>query len=115
MAEYNLSLATTTDFKNQVPDFIVEAKSLDNSNDNKEETFTYFDKATENYGYYFNHPQASSPINALATWTVSRGWTTKDVLMKVQLKHVTGQGKDTFETVMWNHEVVKLIVGDACG
>jgi len=26
---------------------------------------------------------------------------------------VTGMGKDTFDQVIWNHEVVKLIVGDA--
>ena len=113
MADFNLSLATTTDFKTQVPDFIVTAKALDNANDGNEETFTYFDKATENFGYYFNHPQVSSPINALATWTVSRGWTTRDKLLEQELKHVSGMGQDTFETVMWNHEVVKLIVGDA--
>ena len=113
MAEFDLNKATTTDFKNQVPDFIVEAKALDNANDNKEETFTYFDKATENYGYYFNHPQVSSPINSLATWGFSRGWTTDDPRLKAELEHITGQGKDSWETLMWNHEVVKLIVGDA--
>lgn len=113
MADYNLSNATTTDFSNQVPDFIVESKSLDIANDNNEETYVYFDKATENFGYYFNHPQVSSPINALATWTVSRGWTTEDELLKQELEHVTGMGKDTFDTIMWNHEVTKLIVGDA--
>lgn len=113
MAEYNLSNATTTDFTNKVPDFIVESKSLDNSNDGKEETYTYFDKATENFGYYFNHPQVSSPINSLATWSVSRGWTTEDKILEQELKHVIGQGKDNFETIMWNHEVVKLVNGDS--
>ena len=113
MAEFNLINATTTDFKNQVPDFIVIAKALDNANDEGEETFTYFEKATENFGYYFYHPQVSSPINSLSTWTVSRGWTTDNPQLKAELEHVTGQGKDTFETIMWNHEVVKLIVGDA--
>ena len=113
MAEFNLSNATTTDFTAQVPDFIVESKSLDIANDNKEETFTYFDDAPELFGYYFNHPQVSSPINALSTWSTSRGWTTDDPRLKAELEHVTGQGKDTFETVMWNHEVVKLIVSDS--
>ena len=113
MAEFNLGLATTTDFQNQVPDFIVEAKALDAANDGGEETFVYFDKATENFGYYFKHPQVSSPINSLATWSVSRGWKAKATLMKVQLNHVTGNGKDTFDTVMWNHQVTKLINGDA--
>ncbi len=113
MAEFNLSNATTTDFTGQVPDFIVQAKSLDTSSDNNEETFTYFDRATEYYGYYFNHPQVSSPINSLSTWSVSRGWTTEDPRLKAELEHVTGHGNDTFETVMWNHECVKLIVGDS--
>ena len=113
MAEYNLSNATTTDFTSQVPDFIVESKSLDVANDGNGETYVYFDKAAEDFGYYFNHPQVSSPINSLATWAVSRGWTTENSQLKVELEHVTGMGKDTFETIMWNHEVVKLAVGDA--
>ncbi|KKM26265.1 hypothetical protein LCGC14_1586460, partial [marine sediment metagenome] len=85
MAEFNLGRATTTDFKNQVPDFIVEAKALDVANADKSETFVYFDKATENFGYYFNHPQVSSPINSLATWGFSRGWTTDDPKLKTEL------------------------------
>lgn len=113
MADFNLSLATTTDFKTQVPDFIVEAKALDMANPDKSETFVYFDLAPENFGYYFNHPQVSSPINALTTWTVSRGWKAEDMITKVELDHVTGNGKDTFDTVMWNHEATKLIVGDS--
>ena len=113
MAEYNLSHATTTDFTNQVPNFIVESKSLDIANANNEETYVYFDKAAENFGYYFNHPQVSSPINSLATWAVSRGWETDDDILKQELEHVTGMGKDTFDSIMWNHEVVKLAVGDS--
>jgi len=110
---YNLSNATTTDFTNQVPDFIVESKNLDVANSDGSETYVYFDKAPENFGYYFNHPQVSSPINSLATWAVSRGWKTEDAETKIILENITGQGKDTFDTIMWNHEVVKLACGDA--
>jgi len=113
MADRDLNKATTTDFTNQVPNFIVESKALDKSNDGNEETYVYFDKATEDFGYYFNHPQVSSPANSLATWTVSRGWSTDDPQLLVDLEHVSGNGKDTFDQIMWNHEVVKLIVGDA--
>jgi len=112
MANLDLNTATTTDFTNQVTDFIVESKSLDAANDNGE-TYVYFTDAAEDFGYYFNHPQVSSPINSLATWAVSRGWETDDEILKQELEHVTGMGKDTFETIMWNHEVVKLAVGDA--
>lgn len=113
MAEYNLSNATTTDFSNSVPDFIVESKILDAGNIVGEEKYVYFDYAPECFGYYFNHPQVSSPINSLATWSVSRGWTSENPDLKVEIEHITGMGKDTFETIMWNHEVVKLTVGDA--
>ncbi len=113
MADYNLSNATTTDFTNKVPNFIVESKSLDAANDNKGETYVYFDKAIEDFGYYFNHPQVSSPINSLCTWSVSRGYTVEDEILKQELEHITGMGKDSFETIMWNHEAVKLIVGDS--
>ena len=112
-SEYNLSVATTTDFTNAVPDFIVESKALDVANANQEETYVYYDKATENYGYYFNHPQVSSPINALATWTVSKGWTCDNETLKQELEHITGNGKDNFDSIMWNHEVTKLVQGDA--
>ena len=113
MAELNVSSATTTDFTNQVPDYIVSQKALDRASPNADETFWYFDKATTYYGYYLTIPEIFSAANALATWTVSRGWETDDVYLKIQLEHVKGMGKDSFTQIMWNHEVVKLIVGDA--
>ena len=113
MAEFNLSNATTTDFTNQVPDFIVQAKALDVSNDGNGETYTYFDKATENFGYYLTYPQVASPPNSLSTWAFGRGWEAENPNVKAELDHITGQGKDTFDTVMWNHSVVKLINGDS--
>jgi len=113
MAELNPNSATTTNFTSVVPDFIVNAKILDAASADKEEYFWYFDKATQNFGYYSQIPEIFSAANALATWSVSRGWNTEDANLKIQLEHVTGMGKDTFAQIMWNHEVVKLIVGDA--
>ena len=113
MAEFNPNSATTTNLAGVVPDFIVNAKALDTSTTLGEEQFHYFDKATQNYGYYFEIPDINCAANALATWTVSRGYATEDDLTKVYLDHVTGMGKDTFSQIMWNHEVVKLVVGDA--
>jgi len=113
MAEFNPNSATTTNFKSTVPDFIVSSKALDVSRPNQDENYWYFDKATINLGYYSTIPEIFSAANALATWSVGRGWNTKNSILKQELKHVVGMGKDTFEQVMWNHEVIKLIVGDA--
>ena len=113
MALQELNQATTTNYTDLVPNFIVESKALDVASPQQDETYVYFDKAPENFGYYLNHPQVSSQINSLATWSVSRGWTTEDKKMQAQLEHVSGDGKDTFDQIMWNHEVVKLAVGDS--
>ena len=114
MAELNVSSATTTNFSGRVPDYIVESIALDQANAGENnETYWYFQNAQQYYGYYLTIPEIFSAANALATWTVSRGWKTEDPMMKVQLEHVKGNGKDTFTQIMWNHEVVKLIVGDA--
>jgi len=113
MADFNLSRATTTDFSSQVPDFIVESMALDVANAGGEETYVYYDKATENFGYYFNHPQIASRVNSLCTWGFGQGYTTQDKLMEVILKKIDGNGKETFNSIVWNHEAVMLMNGDS--
>ena len=113
MAELNLSQATTTNFTGTVPDFIVNAKALDAITANQEETYWYFENAQTYFGYYLNISEIFNAANALATWAVSRGWKTSDPELKAQLDHVKGMGKDSFTKIMWNHVVVKLVVGDS--
>lgn len=113
MSELNLSAITTTNFSAAVPDFIVAQKALDAASPNQEETYWYFDKATQNYGYYLQIPEIFSAANALATWAINRGWKAKDPQTKVILDHIKGAGKETFTQIMWNHLVVKLVVGDS--
>tara|TARA_Y100001949_G_C15983468_1_gene329436 strand:- start:600 stop:1679 length:1080 start_codon:yes stop_codon:yes gene_type:complete len=116
MAERDINKATTTDFTNVVPDFIVESIALDVANADKTETYWYFSDATKNLGYYFNIPEIHSAANALATWAFGRGWETdppSDTQLSVILKGIKGTGFDSFQTIMWNHEVIKLVIGDA--
>lgn len=109
MAEYNLSNATTTNFSNTVPDFIIDAKRLDTVGEN-EETYHYFDYAPKYLGYYSSMGEVFSAANSMATWAFGAGWSSP---IKAELEHVTGNGKQTFSKVIWNHEVIKLVVGDA--
>lgn len=113
MSELNLSSATTTNFTGGVPDFIVNSKNLDSITANQDETYWYFENATKYYGYYLSIPEIFNAANALATWSVSRGWSTEDNLTEVILGKIKGHGKDTFTQLMWNHEVVKLVIGDS--
>lgn len=113
MADLNLSNSTTTDFSNTVPDFIVDGMALDIASPNKEESYVYYDKAIENFGYYFNHPQIASRINSLCTWGFGQGWTTPEKKMENILKSITGNGKETFNAIVWNHVNIKLGHGDS--
>ena len=113
MAELNLSQVTTTNFTGAVPDYIVNSKTLDAITPNQEESYWYFSDATKNYGYYFNIAEIYNAANALCTWAFSRGYKVEDPLMKAQLDHIKGIGNSSFNKIMWQHGVVKLIVGDA--
>ena len=113
MAENNISRATTTNFTDNVPDFIVNAKALDISSPATDETYWYFSEAQTRYGYYLSIPEVFSAVNAMATWAFGGGWTAQDARTKVILEHIKGMGKDTFAKIIWNAEVVKLVVGDA--
>ncbi len=111
MGKFDLNKATTVGLDG-IPNFIMEAKALDADNDTGE-TFTYFDNAVTDMGYYENDPIVFSAANGLATWAFKQGWTAEDDNTTQEFKHVTGRGNDTFAQVMWNHEVIKLVVGDA--
>jgi hypothetical protein len=113
MAELNLSQATTTNMTGTVPDFIVNAKALDAASPNQDETYWYFSDATTKYGYYKSIGEIYNAANALCTWAFSRGFTTENQDLKVQLEHVKGAGNSSFNKIIWQHGVVKLIVGDA--
>jgi len=110
---YNLSNATTTDFSSEVPDFIVESMSLDVSNTDGE-TFVYYDKAPENFGYQYNHPQIASRLNSLCTWAFGQGYDVLgDTNLKVTLEYINGNGKETFPNIVWNHANIKEGHGDS--
>ena len=112
MADLNLSKATTTNFSGTVPDFIMDAKALDYDNDSSETTY-YFDQATTDLGYYINDPIVFSAANGLATWAFKQGWSSPNPKTIKEFEHFSGRGNDTFAQIMWNHEVIKLVVGDA--
>ena len=111
MATNTISSATTTDFSNSVPDFVVQSMALDIASSDGE-TFVYYDKTSENFGYYYNHPQVASRTNALCTWAFGQGYTSENNNTIIDLRGISGNGKETFSTIIWNHANVKLGHGD---
>lgn len=121
MGELNPSSTTTTNFSGRVPDFIVNQIALDNAEQNSDESYWYFADAQTMWGYYFQVPEIFSAANTLATWSTHRGYQIVDRAgnpttgseIKPILEHIRGHGKDSFISIMWNHLVTKLVIGDA--
>lgn len=111
MANLNLSKATTVGL-DDIDDFIMDSKALDADNDGSE-TYHYFTDATTDIGYYVNDPIVFSAANGLATWAFGLGWTSENKKTIREFDGFVGRGNDTFGDIMWNHEVMKLVVGDA--
>jgi hypothetical protein len=111
MAKYDLSKSTTVGL-NQIPDFIMDAKALDVDNDSGETTY-YFENAVTDLGYWQNDPIVFSATNGIATWAFRLGWTSDDPATIAEFEHFVGRGNEIFSDIMWNHEVMKLVVGDA--
>ena len=111
MAQNDLSKSTTVGLTG-VTDFSMDTQALDADSSNGE-TYTYFNNATTDLGYYTNDPIVFSAANGLATWAFKQGWTSENPKTVVEFEHITGRGNDTFSDLMWNHEVIKLVVGDA--
>jgi len=109
MAELDAANAAVT--TSTVLDFIVDSKALDVSTGNVEH-FWHFEEATRNFGYYFDIPEIKSSARALATYTTGKGITADNRTVRV-LNNITGLGSESFQEIMWNMEVVKLIVGDS--
>lgn len=64
------------------------------------------------FGYYKVIPELQSVINKKATWTVGKGYQA-DSKTKKLLDRIRGNGKDTFDDIMWNMVVAYTTGGDA--
>lgn len=111
MANTDIRQTTTSELASNQSDFSVSSKQTDSPSDYGE---SYWDSPywTKWLGYYTKIPELKQAINALATWTAGRGWTT-DPRTQVILDHITGWGEDTFQSIMENMIIVKKINGDS--
>jgi len=108
---YDVGQATaSTTLKTGVSDYSVASKTLDVST--SKETRWENSEWTKRLGYYKLIAPLKQAADALADWTVGRGWIT-DRLTRVKLDRITGWGEDSFKSILWNMLVVKKINGDA--
>lgn len=109
--EHDINNSTVTDLNSLSPNYL-SGKTIEYC-EATGKTYVYFPDATTNFRYYKNDPQVKKSIDALASWTTGRGYTTVSSRDKIILESLTGWGEDTTDSILWNHVVVKKVVGDS--
>lgn len=106
----NINSSGISDLSNQIQDFSISAKVIDGASGNGETTYINQNWGKQ-WGYFNAFADLKSAIISKATWNVGKGWTADPETTAV-LDHISGWGKDTFDDILFNAEIVKSIGGD---
>ena len=104
----DFSQTTTTTTK---ADYKVGSISPD-SPVNVDENFWDNSRFTIWFAHYIKHAKVKKAIDNFADWVLGLGYTT-DSRTKVILEHIQGNGKESFDDLMWNAIVMKKVNGES--
>lgn len=110
MAFTDIDSADYSNMTNAVSDYSVKSESTDGATGT--EVSYVCSKWNEWFGYYKNIPELNMAIDAIATWTVGKGYKA-DIPTMTRLNYMMGWGKDTFNTILENMIRTYHICGDA--
>ena len=90
MAETDISATTKSNMKDNVSDYSVDPMETDGVSE-QEETYWDNDNWTQQFGYYKQIPELKSAIDAMAKWTIGRGFNADDntSVISVSYTHLT--------------------------
>jgi len=92
-------------------DVVIAPLNTDGVSNQKETTYVN-SKWSKYWGYFNKVPDLKSAMLMKAIWNVGKSYTT-DPLGEATLNHITGWGKDTFDDIIFNMEVIRRVGGDA--
>ena len=111
MSNLDISQSQTSNNANQIDNYEVTPLNTEGIGAGKETTYIN-SMWTIHWGYFNEHPELKSAIIMKAIWNVGKGYTC-DAMTKVILDHITGWGKDTFDDILFNMEIVRRVGRDA--
>ncbi len=111
MPKLDISGAVASDLKNTMIDYSVDPVDTDGALDQKETSWQMTDW-TINLGYYKNIPEYKVAIDTKATWVIGGGYEAEPEI-KMQLNAITGNGKDSFNSILKNQYKVSKLAGDS--
>lgn len=111
MSELSITTATVGDLASAETEYSVPAEMTDGPSGSKETSYIN-SNWSQQLGYYKTIPDLKSAIDAIATWTVGKGFMA-DEITEIILDGVKGFGKDTFNTILENLIRTAQIGGDS--
>lgn len=112
MATYNISKATSSDMTGTADfDYSVQPMTTEGIS-NQDETTWQNPNWNFQWGYFNTNADLKAAITMKAIWIVGRGWKA-DPRDKLKLELISGWGKDTFDDIMFNMQIIKRVAGDA--
>ena len=111
MPETDIGSTDYGDFKNTITDYSVDSTSLDTSGDQDETTYQN-SRWTQQLGYYKKIPEIKSAIDAIAKWTIGKGFESNEIT-ELTLLTLKGWGKGTFNAILANQIKASKIGGDS--
>ena len=108
---YRLASATASNMTSNVDDITVDTRNTDGIIDQDE---TAYDNAkwSQYFGYYKVIPEVKTAIDMRAIWTLGKGYKA-DPETTIILDHISGFGRDTFNSILKNMIVTRRIGGDS--
>lgn len=111
MPETDITNTTVGDFNTSATDYQVDTEVTDGAT-NPNETEWINEHWSKYLGYYKNVPELTAAIDAKATWTVGKGFTSNPIT-EMALSVISGWGNDTFNTILENCVRTYHIGGDS--
>lgn len=100
-----------TDYSSVKTDYITPTESVDGLSATGETTWDNPD-FNKHWGLLNNHGDLKSGFLMKTKWTVGKGWTA-DNRTTIILENITGNGKQTFDDIIFNADLIKNINGDS--
>ena len=111
MPETTIGSATESDLTNVMTDYSITAESTDGANGTKE--YTYQQTKFSTYlGYYKQIPELKIAVDTKANWVIGNGFEAEEQTTLL-LASITGNGKDSFNSILENMERTSYIAEDA--
>src|SRR3990167_6892032 len=110
MPKFDIEQASASQYTS-LDKYSIDTKQTDGVSEQDETTWQN-PKWTQYWAYFNSITELKSAILMKAIWNVGKGYEAEPEI-QVILEHMTGWGKDTFDDILFNMEVIRRVNGDS--